>query len=59
MTDRDKKSPSSPNHDPGNDDIIPGRHGRHGGSEESEGSPQKHSREDEPPKHNGSDGNRH
>jgi hypothetical protein len=31
-------------------DIIPGRHGKHGGSPESEGGPQDESREAEPPR---------
>lgn len=62
MTDRDKKS--APDHDDepmdGNDSIIPGRHGKHGGSPESEGAPQEKSREEtRPPKHNGDDHNRH
>jgi hypothetical protein len=32
------------------EDIIPGRHGKHGGSPESEGGPQDESREAEPPR---------
>lgn len=31
-------------------DIIPGRHGKHGGSPESEGEPQDEGREAEPPR---------
>ena len=49
MADRDKSS--APDHDrmaePGSrdDSIIPGRHGKHGGGLESEGSPQEQSPE--------------
>ena len=38
-SDHDRTSPRK------NDEIIPGRHGKHGGSLESEGSPQKDNRE--------------
>jgi hypothetical protein len=52
--DRDRSSQSP------NEEIIPGRHGKHGGSLESEGAPQERSPESkEQPKHNGGDTNRH
>lgn len=38
-SDHDRTSPRK------NDEIIPGQHGKHGGSLESEGSPQKGNRE--------------
>lgn len=38
-SDHDRASPRK------NDEIIPGQHGKHGGSMESEGSPQKGNRE--------------
>jgi len=42
-----------------NDEIIPGRHGTHGGSLESEGAPQEQPPESkEPPKYNSGDENR-
>jgi hypothetical protein len=48
MTDREKKS-ESPRERAGQsrhqDSILPGRHGKHGGSEESEGAPQEESPE--------------
>ena len=55
MTERDSNTGSdhdraSPRKD---DEIIPGQHGKHGGSMESEGSPQKGNREaSEPTKSN-------
>ena len=42
MTDREKDERASPKKD---DEIIPGQHGKHGGSMESEGAPQKRTRE--------------
>lgn len=63
MTDRDPKT--APNRDRSstgeslNDEIIPGRHGKHGGSLESEGAPQEQSPESkEQPKYNGGDKSR-
>jgi hypothetical protein len=64
MTHDDKKSP------PGNpsdgdaktddDSIIPGRHGKHGGGMESEGSPQEQSpTANEPRERNGADRIKH
>jgi hypothetical protein len=42
MTDREKSSERErPGHLRDKDSIIPGRHGKHGGSEESEGAPQE------------------
>jgi hypothetical protein len=42
------------------DVLIPGRHGKHGGGLESEGSPQDQSPEaNVPPTHNGDDRSRH
>ena len=41
MTDREKGSePQRERARPSSDEIIPERHGKHGGGEESEGSPQ-------------------
>jgi hypothetical protein len=62
MTDRDKKS--GPDRDsggsvPNDESIIPGQHGKHGGSMESEGAPQEHSPEANSPKTNGTDHSRH
>ena len=64
MTERDKKS--GPDHDRAgqsgrtDDVVIPGRHGKHGGGMESEGSPQEQAPEaNGPPEPNGSDGNPH
>ena len=64
MTERDKKP--APDRDragqPGETDdvIIPGRHGKHGGGMESEGSPQEQAPEaNTPPNRNGADRNRH
>jgi hypothetical protein len=63
MTDRDKKSaPENGGPDPADssDEIIPGRHGKHGGGMESEGAPQEQSREaGEPRQPNGSDQLKH
>ena len=66
MTYRDPKSAPSPDHDDvpgqpegGTDSIIPDKHGKHGGSMESEGSPQERGRESNAPTRNGSDHNRH
>jgi hypothetical protein len=55
MVDQNRKSEAAPDHDrststPGNGDIIPGRHGKHGGSLESEGEPQDEGREANPPR---------
>lgn len=55
MAERDRKDQSATDHNQtrrgGEDaDIIPGRHGKHGGSLESEGEPQDESREAEPPR---------
>jgi len=55
MTERDRNT--APDHDHSaprkNGEIIPGQHGKHGGSMESEGSPQKGNRDaSEPPKSN-------
>lgn len=55
MTERDRNTASD--HDRAsprkNDEIIPGQHGKHGGSMESEGSPQESNREaSEPSKAN-------
>jgi len=41
MTDRDKKSGPDRERDKNDASIIPGKHGKHGGSMESEGSPQE------------------
>jgi hypothetical protein len=50
-TEHDQTSPRK------NDEIIPGQHGKHGGSMESEGSPQKGNREaSEPSKSNDAGG---
>ena len=63
MPDREPKA--TPDHDRSsgesvNDEIIPGRHGKHGGSLESEGSPQAPTPEsNEQPKYNGGDKNKH
>jgi hypothetical protein len=63
MTERDQKSGSESNRDgppPNDESIIPGRHGKHGGSVESEGAPQEQSPEaPRPSTANGSDHNRH
>ena len=62
MADREPKTPPdrSSTGGPLNDEIIPGRHGKHGGSLESEGGPQEQSPESkEEPKYNGADKNRH
>jgi hypothetical protein len=57
-TDRENKGPSdTPSPTPreragqssDQDSIIPGRHGKHGGSEESEGAPQDETPEATPP----------
>ena len=65
MADRDPKT--APNRDRSsttgespNDEIIPGRHGKHGGSLESEGAPQEQSPESkEQPKYDRADTNGH
>lgn len=44
-SDHDQARPSG-----GESDIIPGRHGKHGGSLESEGEPQDESHEANPPR---------
>jgi hypothetical protein len=44
-TDHDNSPPSG-----GESDIIPGRHGKHGGGLESEGEPQDEGREANPPR---------
>ena len=53
MTDRDKKissnDDSAKSSDQERDAFIPGKHGKHGGSEESEGSPQEPAPEAERP----------
>jgi hypothetical protein len=66
MTDSDEKSAPAPDHDEtsgrpegGADSIIPGKHGKHGGSMESEGAPQDRCRDSEAPKHNGADRHQH
>jgi hypothetical protein len=66
MADRDGKSPPAPDHDEapgrpegGDDSLIPGKHGKHGGGMESEGAPQEEGREGVAPYHNGADHNRH
>jgi hypothetical protein len=63
MTDGDKKSGSDRYGEESvrNDDaIIPGKHGKHGGSEESEGAPQDPQPEAKrPSRANGDDHNRH
>lgn len=62
MTERDKKSDPDGDHRnvPKDESIIPGRHGKHGGSLESEGSPQEQSPESKAPSRgNGADQNRH
>ena len=60
MTDDDKKSPDGSRPDPDakkdGDSIIPGRHGKHGGGMESEGSPQEQLPEAKKPRErNGAD----
>jgi hypothetical protein len=63
MPDRDDEYPASEHSRKPNDDrdsIIPGKHGKHGGSEESEGAPQEPTPEAQrPSEHNGSDRMRH
>jgi len=64
MRDDDRKSPtgSPPDSDARKDDdsIIPGRHGKHGGGMESEGSPQEQSpTANEPRERNGADRIKH
>jgi hypothetical protein len=62
MTDRDKKSGADRNREgsvPNDESIIPGQHGKHGGSMESEGAPQEPSPGADSPKTNGADHNRH
>ena len=57
MTERDSNSGSDHGRgSPGKDEVIPGRHGKHGGGMESEGAPQKDTREaNEPAKPDHSD----
>jgi hypothetical protein len=55
MAEPEEKNRSVTNHDvpqphEEESDIIPGRHGKHGGSLESEGAPQDESREANPPR---------
>ncbi|HEY2856081.1 MAG TPA: hypothetical protein VGJ18_24790 [Gemmatimonadaceae bacterium] len=63
MADRDLKATPDRDRSSGesvNDEIIPGRHGRHGGSLESEGSPQEPTpKSNEQPKNDGVDKNKH
>jgi hypothetical protein len=63
MTDRDKKTaPDNNGSDSGenSDEVIPGRHGKHGGGMESEGAPQEQSHEArEPHRPNGADHLKH
>jgi hypothetical protein len=63
MTERDKKSGSDSERQdpvPNDESIVPGRHGKHGGSLESEGEPQEPSPESKPPSPgNGADTYRH
>ena len=60
MTERDTDSASEHDHpSPRKDDeIIPGRHGKHGGGMESEGTPQKGTRETNEPSHSNDAGRR-
>ena len=56
MTDRDKKSGADGGRQasvPNDESVIPGKHGKHGGSMESEGAPQEPA--PEAPTQNGSD----
>ena len=58
MTDREKNSDSTheqAGQSRNRDSIIPGRHGKHGGSEESEGSPQEQTPEAPAPRERGED----
>jgi len=64
MRDDDRKSPTGSPRDPDarkdDDSIIPGRHGKHGGGMESEGSPQEQSpTANEPRERNGADRIKH
>jgi len=64
MRDDDRKSPTGSPPDPDarkdDDSIIPGRHGKHGGGMESEGSPQEQSpTANEPRERNGADRIKH
>ena len=63
MTDREPKNTPERDRNTGesvNDEIIPGRHGKHGGSLESEGSPQEPIPEsNEQPKHDDGGKNKH
>jgi len=64
MRDDDRKSPTGSPSDPDarkdDDSIIPGRHGKHGGGLESEGSPQEQSpTANEPRERNGADRIKH
>ena len=60
MTDRDKKSGRDRKGEANEESIIPGKHGKHGGSMESEGSPQEPQPEAQvPPRGNGADQHRH
>jgi hypothetical protein len=61
MIDRDKKSDTERDRQgsvPEDKSIIPGKHGRHGGSLESEGAPQEPTPE-APTQSNGADERRH
>lgn len=55
MTEREKDGRASPRKD---DEIIPGQHGKHGGSMESEGAPQKGTREASEPAKSTDEGRR-
>jgi len=62
MTDHGDESPAKDRArrpDDDRDAIIPGKHGKHGGSEESEGSPQEQMPEAQRPERNGSVSTRH
>ena len=64
MRDDDSKSPAGNRPEPDGrqdgDSIIPGRHGKHGGGMESEGSPQEQSpKANEPRERNGADRIKH
>jgi len=55
MAEQERKEQPAADHDvpqpkSAESDIIPGRHGKHGGSPESEGEPQDEGREAHPPR---------
>ena len=55
MAEQNRKDQSEPEHDRSREgatesDVIPGKHGKHGGSLESEGEPQDEGREAKPPR---------